>query len=61
MEKRRRAPRVLQPGLVDVAVHPVDRLDLERHVPVQDIGNTARYRHDKLRSLRIAPQGNQPF
>jgi hypothetical protein len=33
---------VLQPGLIDVAVHPVDRLDLEGHVTVQDITGSAR-------------------
>jgi hypothetical protein len=34
---------ILQPGDIDVAVHPVDALDLENHVIVQDIGNTTRY------------------
>jgi hypothetical protein len=51
--------RVLQPGDVDVAVHPVDALDLENHMIVQDIANTARYIHDGLRSeiRRPAPTG----
>ena len=34
--------RVLQPGHVDVAVHPVDAINLENNVIVKDIGNTAR-------------------
>ena len=34
--------RVLQPGHVDVAVHPVDAINFENHVIVKDIGNTAR-------------------
>jgi hypothetical protein len=42
VEERRRALRILQARLVDVAVHPVDRLDLERDMPVQDIGHSAR-------------------
>jgi hypothetical protein len=37
----------------------VDALDLENHMIVQDIGNTARYIHDGLRSeiRRPAPTG----
>jgi hypothetical protein len=42
VEERGRAARVLQQRLVDVEVHPVDRLDLERDMPVQDIGHGAR-------------------
>jgi hypothetical protein len=42
VEERRRALRILQTRLVDVEVHPVDRLDLERDVTVQDIGHSAR-------------------
>jgi hypothetical protein len=42
VEERRGALRVLQPRLVHVAVHPVDRLDLEHHVPVQHVGHGAR-------------------
>jgi hypothetical protein len=34
--------RVLQPGLVHVAVHPVDRLDLEHRMTGQDIAGSAR-------------------
>jgi hypothetical protein len=37
-----RPARVLQPRLIQVEVHPVDRLDLEGHVAGQDIGNGAR-------------------
>jgi hypothetical protein len=33
---------VLQLGLEDVQVHPVDRLDLEHHVIGQDVGDSAR-------------------
>ena len=33
---------VLQPGLVQVQVHPVDRLDLEQHVISQHIGGRTR-------------------
>ena len=39
-----------QPGLPDVEIHPVDRLHLEHHVIVEDIGDTARYGHRGLRS-----------
>jgi len=42
VEERRRALRILQARLVDVAVHPVDRLDLEGDVTVEDIGHSAR-------------------
>ena len=51
--------RVLQPWDVDVAAHPVDALDLENHMIVQDIANTARYIHDRLRPQirRPAPTG----
>lgn len=41
VEERRRTLRVPQPGLVDVEVHLIDRLDLERDMPVQDIGHAA--------------------
>jgi len=41
-EEPSRASGVLQPWLVHVEIHPVDRLDLERHMPGQDIGNGAR-------------------
>jgi hypothetical protein len=34
--------RVLQLGHVNVAVHPVDALDLEHHMISEDIGDTAR-------------------
>jgi hypothetical protein len=35
-------PRVLQPGLVHVAIHPIDGFDLEHHMSGQDIASTAR-------------------
>jgi len=41
-EEPGRPSGVLQPRLVHIEVHPVDRLDLEPHVPGQDIGNGAR-------------------
>jgi hypothetical protein len=41
---------VLQAGHVQVAVHPVDRLDLQDQMIGQDISDTARYGHHKLRS-----------
>jgi hypothetical protein len=41
-EEARRLGCVLQPRLVQVEVHPVDRLDLECNVAGQDIGNGAR-------------------
>jgi hypothetical protein len=37
-----RATRVLQKRLVDVEIHPVDRLDLERDMTIEDIGHAAR-------------------
>jgi hypothetical protein len=33
---------MLQLGHVDVAVHPVDALDLEHHVIGEDLGDSAR-------------------
>jgi len=42
-DEERRDPRaVLQPGLVQVEVHPVDRLDLEQHVASEHIGGRTR-------------------
>ena len=42
-DEERGDPRaVLQPGLVQVQVHPVDRLDLEQHVISQHIGGRTR-------------------
>jgi hypothetical protein len=41
---------MLQPQLLHVAVHPVDALNLEHHMISEDISNSARYRHDGLRS-----------
>jgi hypothetical protein len=41
---------VLQPRLVDVEVHLIDALHLKGHVPRQDIGDAASYRHHRLRS-----------
>jgi len=42
--------RVLQPGHIHVEIHPVDSLHLEHHVIVEDISDSARYGHDRLRS-----------
>jgi hypothetical protein len=42
VEEPGRPARVLQQRLVDVEVHPVDRLELERDMPVEDIGHAAR-------------------
>ena len=42
VEESGRPARVLQQRLVHVEVHPVDRFDLERHMPVEDIGHAAR-------------------
>jgi hypothetical protein len=39
-----------QPGLPHIQVHPVDRLHLEHHMIVEDIGDAARYGHPGLRS-----------
>ena len=41
-EERRDPGTVLQPGLVQVQVHPVDRLDLEQHMTSQHIGGRTR-------------------
>ena len=41
-EERRDPGAVLQPGLVEVEVHPVDGLDLEQHVTSQHIGGRTR-------------------
>ena len=41
-EERGDPRAVLQPGLVEVEVHPVDRLDLEQHVIGQHIGGRTR-------------------
>ena len=35
-------PGMLQPRLVHIAIHPVDRLDLEHRVPGKDITRAAR-------------------
>jgi hypothetical protein len=42
--------RVLQLRHEHVEIHPIDALDLEHHMIVEDIGHTARYRHHGLRS-----------
>src|SRR5215218_3035603 len=39
-----------QSGLPHVEIHPVDALQLEDHMLVEDISDAARYRHDWLRS-----------
>jgi hypothetical protein len=39
-----------QSWLPHVQIHPVDRLHLEHHVIVEDIGDAARYGHYGLRS-----------
>jgi NAD(P)-dependent dehydrogenase (short-subunit alcohol dehydrogenase family) len=41
-QKRRHAPLRLQPRLVHVQVHPIDRLDLEHHMLGQDISSGTR-------------------
>ncbi len=41
---------VLQLRHVDVAIHPIDALHLERHMIIEDIADAARYRHHRLRS-----------
>jgi len=41
-EERGDPGAVLQPGLVQVEVHAVDRLDLEQHVISQHIGGRTR-------------------
>jgi len=40
-EESLHAAAILQSGLVDVQVHPVDRLDLEDHMIRQDVGDSA--------------------
>jgi len=47
-EEPRHPRRVLQPRLVDVQIHPVDAIHLERDVLSQDISDAAGYRHHKL-------------
>ena len=49
-----------QPGLPHVEIHPVDRLHLEDHVIVEDIGDAARYGHRGLRSTG-GQQAHQPL
>jgi len=41
-EERRDPGAVLQPRLVDVQVHAVDRLDLEQHMTGQHVGGGTR-------------------
>ena len=41
---------VLQPWLVDVAVQPIDALDLEDDMIGENLGDAAGYIHHKLRS-----------
>jgi len=41
-EERGDPGAVLQPGLVQVQVHPVDRLDLEQHMTSQHISSRTR-------------------
>ena len=43
---------VLQPGLIDVEVHPVDAFDFESHVEIEDFGDGTWYAHAWLRSSR---------
>src|SRR5450631_2939711 len=45
---------------MDGAVHPVDALDLENHVIVADIGETAQHILDGLRSQIRRPNTNRP-
>lgn len=49
-EERHHPVHVLQPGLIDVQEHPIDALNLKRHMLIEDISNAAGYRHIKLRS-----------
>jgi hypothetical protein len=49
-EEPDRPVHMLQPGLVDVEIHPVDALDLQGDVVIEDISDAAGYRHHKLRS-----------
>jgi len=51
---------MLQTRLIDVEVHAVDRLDLQAHVPGQDICDAARYRHRQLRSPGRPTTANHP-
>ena len=44
-EEPRDTAAIGQPGLPHVEIHPVDRLDLEHHVIVEDISDCARYGH----------------
>jgi len=55
-EEAHHTSRVLQPGLVDVQVHPVDALHLQRHMTGENISGSAGYRHHKLRS-QVGPTG----
>jgi hypothetical protein len=41
-EERRNSSAMLQPGLVKVEVHPVDRLDLKQHMISQHVSGTTR-------------------
>ena len=41
-----------QPENRDVEIHPIDALHLKLDVIIENIGDTARYRHHKLRSDR---------
>jgi hypothetical protein len=42
VEEPRRTTRILQQRLIHVQVHPVDGLDLERHMTIEDVGHAAR-------------------
>jgi hypothetical protein len=42
MDKRQQPLHPLQLRDIQVAVHPVDRFDLEQHMTGHDIGHTAR-------------------
>jgi hypothetical protein len=48
-----------QPRLPHVEIHPVDRLHLEDHVIVEDIGDAARYGHSWLRSTAASRLTNR--
>ena len=60
IEKALYTAAVGQPRLPHVQIHPVDRLDLEDHMLVEDVGDAARYGHHGLRSTG-GQQAHQPL
>jgi hypothetical protein len=51
-QERHHTPNMLQPGLIDVEIHPIEALDLQGHMPGEDISGTASYGHKGLRSTQ---------